>query len=112
MTTKAFFLIKVGEEFKQNGYFDWLKDLESMPDVQQVTPVTGLYDAVASVEAPVTSTLLAHKVMAEGHVKGVHVLRVEEPGEKEPRLSIAKQREIIHARRGEMRRFLQQARTG
>jgi len=111
MTTKAFFLIKVGEECKQNGYSDWLKDLESMPDVQQVTPVTGLYDAVASVEAPVTSTLLAHKVMADGHVKGVHVLRVEEPGEKEPRLSIAKQREIIHARKGEMRRFLQPART-
>lgn len=109
MTTKAYFLIKVEPELKQNGYAGWLKGLESMPDVKQVTPVSGLYDAVASVEAPVTSTLLAHKVMADGDVKGVHVLRVEEPGEREPRLSIAKQREIIHARKGEMRRFLEPA---
>jgi len=102
MTTKAYFLIRVGEDFKQNGYLDWLKDLESMPEVQHIAPVTGLYDAVAKVEAPVTAMLVAHKMMADSHVKHLHVLRVEEPEKKEERLGLEEQREIIRLRRREM----------
>jgi hypothetical protein len=109
MATKAYFLIRVGEELKQNGYASWLKDLESMPEVQHIAPVTGLYDAVAAVEAPVTAMLVAHKIMGLKHVKHLHVLKVEEATAKEPRLSMARQREIIHARRGEMQRFRQSA---
>jgi len=109
MATKAYFLIRVGEELKQDGYAGWLKDLESMPEVQYVAPVTGLYDAVARVESPVTAMLVAHKIMGDAHVKHLHVLSVDEPGKKEPRLSLARQREIIHARKGEMRRFLRPA---
>ena len=105
MATKAYFLIRVGEELKQNGYAGWLKDLEGMPEVQHVAPVTGLYDAVAAVEAPVTAMLVAHKIMGLSHVKHLHVLKVEEAAREEPRLSLARQREIIHARKGEMRRF-------
>ncbi len=105
MTSKAYLLIEVEEELKQNGYASWLEDLESMPEVQDVAPVTGLYDVVASVEAPVTAQLEAHKIMGLSHVKHLQVLRVEEPAKKEPRLSIARQREIIHARKGEMKRF-------
>ena len=112
MATKAYFLIRVGEDFKQNGYAGWLRDLESMPEVQEVAPVTGLYDAVATVEAPITASLLAHKMMGDSHVKHLHVLRIEEPARKEPRLSLQKQREIIHARKGEMRRFLRPRATG
>ena len=105
MTTKAYLLIEVEEELKQNGYVGWLEDLESMPEMQDVAPVTGLYDVVAAVEAPVTAQLEAHKIMGLSHVKQLHVLRVEEPTRKEPRLSIARQREIIHARKDEMKRF-------
>jgi hypothetical protein len=112
MTTKAYFLIRVGEELKQNGYAGWLKDLETLPEVQYVAPVTGLYDALAQVEAPVTAMLVAHKIMGKSHVKDLHVLRVEEPKKEEGRLSIAKQREIIHARRAELKRFLQPTATG
>jgi len=111
MTTKAYFLIRVGEDFKQNGYLDWLKDLESMPEVQHIAPVTGLYDAVAKVEAPVTAMLVAHRVMADSHVKHLHVLRVEEPEKEEPRLDLEKQREIIRLRRREMRGSLRPAST-
>lgn len=106
MATKAYFLIRVGEDFKQNGYAGWLKDLESMPEVQYVAPVTGLYDAVARVQAPVNAMLVAHRIMGDNQVKHLHVLSVEETGEEEPRLSRERQREIIHARKGEMRRFL------
>jgi hypothetical protein len=106
MATKAYFLIRVGEELKQNGYASWLKDLESMPEVQYVAPVTGLYDAVARVQAPVNAMLVAHRIMGDNQVKHLHVLSVDETGEEEPRLSRERQREIIHARKGEMRRFL------
>jgi hypothetical protein len=112
MATKAYFLIQVGEELKQNGYARWLEDLESMPDVQYVAPVTGLYDAVATVEAPVSAMLVAHRIMGDSHVKHLHVLSVEEPAAAEARLSLQRQREIIHARKGEMRRFLRSRATG
>jgi hypothetical protein len=112
MSTKAYFLIRVGEDLKMNGYAGWLKDLESMPEVQHVEPVTGLYDALATVEAPVTAMLVAHKIMGDSHVKHLHVLRVEEAARKEPRLSLARQREIIHSRKAEMRRFLRPTATG
>jgi hypothetical protein len=105
MTTKAYFLIRVWEDLKQDGYLDWIKDLESMPEVQYITPVTGLYDVVARVEAPVTAMFVAHKVMADSHVKHLHVLRVEEPEKKEERLGLEKQREIIRLRRREMQGF-------
>jgi hypothetical protein len=107
MTTKAYLLIEVEQELKQNGYAGWLKDLESMPEVEHVAPVTGVCDAVATVESPVTASLVAHKIMGLTHVKHLHVLKVEEPRTKEPRLSLARQREIIHARKDEMRRFRQ-----
>jgi hypothetical protein len=107
MATKAYFLIRTAAEAASNGHAEWIRDLEAMPEVQCVEAVTGQYDLLATVEAPITAILVAHKIMANGWVKHLHILRMEEPASKEPRLSLAKQREIIRARKDEMRRFLQ-----
>jgi hypothetical protein len=52
MATKAYFLIRVGEDFKQNGYAGWLKDLESMPEVQYGQPAGSQDDGGQPREAP------------------------------------------------------------
>ena len=106
MATKAYFLIRTAAEAAHNGRAEWVRDLEAMPEVQCVESVTGQYDLLATVEAPITAVLVAHKIMANGWVKHLHILRIEEPSRREPRLSLAKQREIIRARRAEMKDFL------
>lgn len=107
MATKAYFLIRTAAEATQNGHAEWIQDLEAMPEVQCVEQVSGQYDLLATVEAPITAVLVAHKILANGWVKHLHILRMEEPPRREPRLSVARQRELIRARRGEMQRFLQ-----
>ena len=106
MATKAYFLIRTIAEAVQNGHAEWIRDLEAMPEVQCVEQVSGQYDLLATVEAPITAVLVAHKIMANGWVKHLHILRMEELPRKEPRLNMARQRELIRARRGEMQRFL------
>jgi len=106
MATKAYFLIRTVAEAAHNGYAEWIRDLEAMPEVQCVEAVTGQYDLLATVEAPITAILVAHKIMANGWVKHLHILRMEELPRREPRLSVARQRELLRARRGEMQRFL------
>jgi uncharacterized protein with GYD domain len=106
MATKAYFLIRTAAEAAQNGHAEWIRDLEAMPEVQCVEHVSGQYDLMATVEAPITAVLVAHKILANGWVKHLHILRMEEIPRKEPRLSVARQRELIRARRGEMQRFL------
>ncbi len=106
MATKAYFLIRMAAEAAHNGHAEWIRDLEAMPEVQSVEEVSGEYDLLATVEAPITAVLLAHKILASGWVKHLHILRMEEIPSREPRLSVARQRELIRARRGEMQRFL------
>jgi uncharacterized protein with GYD domain len=101
MATKAYFLIRMASEAAHNGHAEWIRELEAMPEVQNVEHVSGEYDLLATVEAPITAVLLAHKILASGWVKHLHILRTEVPERTEPRLSPEKQREIIQARRGE-----------
>lgn len=108
MSSKGYLLIKMARESWQNGHADAAKELEALPEVEYATPVSGLYDLVAAVEAPLTTAVLAHKVSARPWVKYVHVLRVDEPTNHRRPLEerLRRQREIIHARRGELKRFL------
>lgn len=109
MATKAYFLIRLAREATENGHADWMKDLKAMPEVQYVAPVTGLYDVLAVVEAPITAVLVAHKILANGWVRHLHVLRVEEPPKEEkPPLEqrLARQRQLMSGRKAEVREFL------
>lgn len=107
MATKAYFLIRTAAEAAHNGHGAWMRELEAMPEVRCVECVSGEYDLLATVEAPITAALVAHKIMENGWVKHVHILRIEEPARKEPRLSMAQQRAIIHAHVMAKRRALQ-----
>lgn len=107
MATSAYLLIKAAKAIRQNGYLEALEDLWALPEVEYVEPVSGLYDCVARVEAPITLIFLVHKVMAKSWIERVHVLSVDEPAKRaleseEARAArLRRQREIIGAyRRG------------
>ncbi len=104
MATSAYLLIKAPEAVRHNGYVEALEELWALPEVEYVEPVSGLYDCVARVEAPITRLIsLIHSLMAKSWVEGVHVLRVDQLGERAQdweetrRAELRRQREIIRA---------------
>jgi hypothetical protein len=105
MTTSGYLLIRASEAVRHNGYLKALEDLQALPEVQYIEPVSGLYDCVARVEVPIRLIFLVHKVMARSWVERVHVLRVDQPVAKELETEQARaarllrQREIIRAQR-------------
>ncbi|UCH86462.1 MAG: hypothetical protein JSU97_08040 [Dehalococcoidia bacterium] len=105
MTTTAYLLIRASEAVRHNGYRKALEDLWTLPEVESVEPVSGLYDCVARVEAPIRLIFLVHKIMAKSWVERVHVLRVDEPvatapeSEEARTARLMRQREIIKAYR-------------
>jgi len=105
MTTSAYLLIRASEAVRHNGYLKALEELWSLPEIEYVEPVSGLYDCVARVEAPIRLIFVVHKVMAKNWVERVHILRVDQPVQgaletEEARTArLMRQREIIKAYR-------------
>ena len=105
MTTSAYLLIRASEAVRHNGYRKALEELGSLPGVERVEPVSGVYDCVARVEAPTRLIFVVHKVMARSWVERVQVLSVEQPvaaapESEEARIArLKRQREIIKAYR-------------
>jgi hypothetical protein len=103
MATNAYLLIRAAEAVRHNGYLKALEDLWSLPEVEYVEPVSGLYDCVARVEAPIRLVFLVHKVMAKSWVERVHVLSIDQPVQEaleteEARTArLMRQREVIKA---------------
>lgn len=103
MTTSAYLLIRASEAVRHNGYRKALQELGSLPEVERVEPVSGVYDCVARVEAPTRLIFVVHKVMARSWVERVQVLSVEQPvagapESEETRIArLKRQREIIKA---------------
>jgi hypothetical protein len=112
MTTSAYLLIRASEAVRHNGYLKALEELRALPEVECVEPVSGLYDCVARVEAPIRLIFLVHKVMAKSWVERVHVLRVDGPAvvavetEEAQTARLMRQREIIEAYRAGLPRPL------
>ena len=105
MATSAYLLIRASEDIRHNGYLHALEDLWALPEVEYVEPVSGLYDCVARVEAPIRLVFVVHKVMAKSWVERVHVLSIDEPvrealeSEEARTARLMRQREIMKAQR-------------
>ena len=105
MATNAYLLIRASEAVRNNGYLKALEDLWALPEVEYVEPVSGLYDCVARVEAPIRLIFVVHKIMAKSWVERVHVLRIDQPvqevleSEEARTARLMRQREIIKAYR-------------
>jgi len=78
MKTKAYFMVKL-ETTGGDGHTDAVRELEAMPEVEAVEPVSGEYDlvVVAAVDAPIKIALLAKKIKVKDWVKNLQVLKLE-----------------------------------
>ena len=78
MGTKAYFMINMMKRFSDDShYLDAVRELEAMPEVETVNPVSGVCDLLVKVDAPIRVVLVANKIQAKKWVKSLHVLKVE-----------------------------------
>ena len=78
MGAKAYFMINMEKKFSHdNHYLDAVRELEAMPEVVAVKPVSGVCDLLVTVDAPIRVILVANKIQAKKWVKSLHVLKVE-----------------------------------
>jgi hypothetical protein len=87
MTTKRYLMINIAQEACKNGYQDVLRDLITIPEVQSIEQLDGIFDLIVQVECPATvGYAAAEDLLAKGWVKRLQVLQVEpnEPSEITP----------------------------
>ena len=78
MGTKAYFMINMAKRFSDDSYYlDVIRELEAMPEVEAVKPVSGVCDLLVQVNAPIRVVLVANKIQAKKWVKSLHILKVE-----------------------------------
>ena len=78
MGTKAYFMINMEKRFSDDGYYlDAVRELEAMPEVEAVNPVSGICDLLVKVNAPIRVIFVANKIRAKKWVKSFRILDVE-----------------------------------
>jgi len=78
MTTKRYLMINIAQEACKNGYQDVLRDVITIPEVQSIEQLDGIFDLIVQVECPDTvGYAAAEDLLAKGWVKRLQVLQVE-----------------------------------
>ena len=78
MGTKAYFMVNMGKRFSDDGYYlEAIRELEAIPEVEEVKPVSGACDLLVKVDAPIRVIFVANKIRAKKWVNDLHVLNVE-----------------------------------
>jgi hypothetical protein len=84
MATKRYLMIKLAQESCKNGYAHVLRDLITIPEVQSIEQLDGVFDLMVQVECPVSvGYAAAEDLLAKEWVKHLQVLQIEraEPSE-------------------------------
>jgi hypothetical protein len=84
MATKRYLMINIAQEACKNGYQDVLRDVITIPEVQSIEQLDGIFDLIVQVECPDTvGYAAAEDLLAKGWVRRLQVLQVEpaEPSE-------------------------------
>ena len=90
MGMKAYFMIDVADEIYQNGHWQRAKqELEAIPEVEDVEPVSGSCDFLLKVDVPIRAIFVANKIRDKSWVKRLRILRVE-PVEVEQEQELSK----------------------
>jgi hypothetical protein len=78
MATKRYLMFNVDEGACKNGYQDVLRDLITIPEVQSIERLDGIFDLMVQVECPATvGYAAADDLSAKGWVKRLEILQVE-----------------------------------
>ena len=76
--TKAYFLVKMAEGLDEERKVAAQREVEAIPEVKSVEPVSRAGELLVTVEAPIKVILVAHKVMAKGWVERLRYVTIEE----------------------------------
>ena len=76
MGLRAYLLVDVADDMKQDEFIKVLRELEDMPGIDFVDPVIGSRDMIIMVDAPVTVDAIASKIQSKGFVKNMEILRI------------------------------------
>ena len=80
MGTKAYFMVNMDKKFSEDAYYlNAVQELQAMPEVESVEPVSGVCDLLVKVDAPIRVILVANKIATKKWVKSLHVLKIEYP---------------------------------
>ena len=78
MGTKAYFMIDVVDKIHEEGRCaEAMRELEAIPEVETVEPVSGTCDFMVKAEVPIRAILVANKIRAKEWVKRLRILSVE-----------------------------------
>jgi hypothetical protein len=77
MATKGYFMITVAEEFYRNHYQDVLRDLKAVAEVDSIERISGTYNLLVKVTAPMRVIFVANKILPNKWVKKFCILKVE-----------------------------------
>ena len=78
MGTKAYFMVNMEKRFSDDGYYlEAVRELEAIPEVEEVKPVSGACDLLVKVDAPIRVIFVANKIRAKKWVKSLRALNVE-----------------------------------
>jgi len=76
MATTGYFLITVEEEFYRNYYQDVLRDLKAVPEVDSIERISGTYNLLVKITAPMRVIFVANKILPNKWVKQFNILKV------------------------------------
>jgi len=77
MATTGYFMITVADEFYRNYYQDVLRDLKAVPEVDSIERISGTYNLLVKVTAPMRVIFVANKILPNKWVKRFYILKVE-----------------------------------
>ena len=77
MATTGYFMITVEEEFYRNYYQNVLRDLKAVPEVDSIERISGTYNLLVKVTAPMRLIFVANKILPNKWVKQFYILKVE-----------------------------------
>jgi hypothetical protein len=77
MATTGYFMITVKEEFYRNYYQDVVRDLKAVPEVDSIERISGTYNILVKVTAPMRLIFVADKILPNKWVKQFFILKVE-----------------------------------
>lgn len=96
MGTKAYLMIKMTKKYgHDSSYLEAVRDLEAIPEVESVKPVSGGCDLLAKVDAPIRVIFVANKIRALKWVEGLRILEVESEPAEASKVTIA---EVLEGR--------------
>ena len=77
MATQGYFMITVEEEFYRNHYQGVVRDLKAVPEVDSIERISGTYNLLVKVTAPMRVIFVANKILPYKWVKNFAILKVE-----------------------------------